>query len=156
MTKKLGKYILWLIMIMCFTILVNNYTNKIIKLREKKALKISNTKKIVQGNITLISEVNKSNGKWIWYLFHLNGQEINGKVRDNFNYKCKRLEDDYLKKQIPIVFDSLNPKINFILFHKRDFVYFGYTIPDSLNWLFNCIEPSGSYIFSPAPISPDY
>ena len=153
---KIEKYIFIGIIIFCVIGLSYNYTDKIIKLREKKALKTSNTKKIAQGNITSISEVNKSNGKWIRYFFHFKGQEINGRVRDNFNYKCNRLEDDYLKKQVPIVFDSLKPEINFILFHKRDYVYFGYPIPDSMNWLFNYIEPSGSYIFSPAPISPDY
>ncbi len=75
---------------------------------------------------------------------------------DNFNYKCSHFSDEYLKKRILIVIDSLHPEKNFILFHKRDYVYFGYSIPDSMNWLFNCVQPSGSYIFSPAPISPPY
>lgn len=141
-----------LLIIFCASIFVYQYGNKINKLNQKKSLKNSKYKMIVLGNISSISNVHKSNRKSIYYNFNYHGEYYSGSAMDNFNYLCPF---DFEGKSVPILIDSLNPNTNFILFHKRDFKYFNQSYPDSLNWLFNCIEPSGSYWLSPAPISPD-
>ena len=127
------------------------YSSKIILLSQKRQLKNRSSKKIVYGNVREISHIPKSTRKWISYRFSYNNESYNNKIMDVFYSKCKLNYDERL---FPIVIDSLHPETNFILFHKRDYIYFGYPVPDSMNWLFNCVEPSGSYIFSPAPISP--
>lgn len=96
----------------------------------------------------------KTNRKWIYYSFSYKGKRYNKKQMDNFNILCDNIE--YNSHLVPILIERDKPSLSFILFHPRDFVYFGYNIPDSMNWLFKCIEPKGSYILSPAPISPHF
>lgn len=149
---RITKILFYLLLAFCGYIFVYQYSNKIKKLNQKKNLKNSESKLIVSGNISSIHNVHKSNRKLIYYSFNFHGKYYIGRAMDNFNYSCSV---DFTGKSIPIIIDSLDPSINFILFHKRDFNYFNQSFPDSLNWLFNCIEPSGNYWLSPAPISPD-
>lgn len=149
--KRLIKTLFYIIIAGCIIALAYQYSAKILTLSQKKKLKDSGSQKIVYGNIQEISKVQKSSRKWISYDFTYKNKYYHNKIMDVFYSKCKF---EYDKKLFPIVIDSLHPETNFILFHRRDYVYFGYKTPDSMNWLFNCVEPSGSYIFSPAPISP--
>ncbi len=137
---------------MCLLGFIYQYSVKISKLSEKVNLKKLKTKLIVHGSVTNVTNVMKSSRKTIFYEFKYSGKLYSNNISDVFNYSC-RVEFDNLK--FPILIDSINPETNFILFHKRDYKYFGYPTPDSMASFFNCIQPSGSYIFSPAPISPD-
>jgi hypothetical protein len=150
--NKWLRLIYYLIILACIVGMVFQYSSKVITLYQKKNLKNCISKKVVYGNIREITHVTKSTRKWISYEFTYKNKNYSNKIMDVFFSKCGY---DYDRKLFPIIIDSLQPEKNFILFHKRDYVYFGYSIPDSMNWLFNCVEPSGSYIFSPAPISPD-
>ena len=151
--NKRLRLIYYVIISACIVAMIFQYSSKIITLYQKANLKNSISKKIVYGNIREIRHVTKSTRKWISYEFTYKGKNYSSKIMDVFFSKCGY---EYDRKLFPVVIDSLQPEKSFILFHKRDYVYFRYSIPDSMNWLFNCVEPSGSYIFSPAPISPDY
>lgn len=146
-TKILYYILIGVGIIMC----IDQYSSKFIILSEKKELKNSTFKRIVYGKINEITKVQKSSRRWISYDFTYKNKYYHRKVMDVFSYKCSF---DYAKKIFPIVIDSLHPESNFILFHKRDYNYFGYSAPESMNWVFNCVKPAGN-ILSPAPISPE-
>jgi len=127
------------------------YSSKFKILSEKKKLKDSSSKVIAYGKINSITKVQKSSRRHISYDFTYKGKYYHRKLMDVFNYKCSF---EYKNKPFLIVIDSLRPETNFILFHKRDYKYFGYPVPDSMNWVFECVEPAGNFL-SPAPISPE-
>lgn len=149
----LNKRIYTTIIIFFVTVIAYQYSYKIYILYQKKQLKSSTSRKIIFGKIREIKHVTKSTRKWISYEFIYENKIYSNKNLDIFISKCNL---EYDKKSFPILIDTISPQMNFILFNKRDYVYFGYKIPDSMNSFFNCIKPSGSYIFSIAPISPDY
>jgi hypothetical protein len=149
--KRRIRILYFLLIIICLGGLAYQYSSKISILSEKKKLKNSSSKKIVLGNIQGITKVQKSKRKWISYDFIYETKYHHNKIMDVFNYKCSF---EYKNKPFLIVIDSLHPETNFILFHKRDYRYFGYPVPDSMNWVFECVEPSGNFL-SPAPISPE-
>jgi len=132
--------------------LIGQYSSKVAFLNEKRKLKNSPSRLIVYGKINSISRVQKSSKKLISYQFYYGNSKYHKRISDVFTYKCSF---EYQDKLFPIVIDSLNPNRNCILFHKRDYNYFGYHVPDSMNWVFECVSPEGSYIFATAPISPD-
>lgn len=153
MKNKLINIALASLLSLCAIGLITQYYKKIAINKMKANIRQSNLKMIVPSKINSVSTMMKTNQKWLNYSFTYNGKNYNKEVSDNFNFHCNRI--DYENHFVPVVILKNDPDKSSILFHPRDFVYFGYNPPDSMKWLFDCIEPSGSYIFSPAPISPD-
>ena len=153
MKNKLMNIALASLLSLCAIGLITQYYTKIATNKMKAKIRRSNIKILVPAKITWVGTVMKSNRKSIYYEYTYSGTKYNKDVMDNFNFRCNRI--DYENHFVPVVILKNDPDKSSILFHPRDFVYFGYNPSDSRNWLFECIEPSGSYIFSPAPISPD-
>jgi hypothetical protein len=138
--KKLIKVLYFLLIGGALIMGIYQYYSKIVILSEKKELKNSSFKMLVYGKINEISKMQKSSRKWISYAFTYKNKYYHREIMDVFSYNYKF---DYVGKQFPIVIDSLHPEMNFILFHKRDYKYFGYLAPDSMNWVFSSVEPLG-------------
>ena len=133
--------------------LIYQYSDNVVVLSQKRELKNSSTKKIIPDIINSTSSVQRSTRKRISYSFIFNGRRYDRYVYDVYYTKC---DFDHRNETFPIVIDSLNPQLSFILLHKRDYKYFGYPAPDSMNWVFRCVQPSGSYYLTTAPICPDW
>ena len=150
--KRVYKILSYILMTIILFGLTYQYSAKIRILSEKKKLKESDTKKVVNGIIHQITKVQRSARRTISYEFIYQGKKYHRRIQDVFHFHCKF---DYSDRVFPIIIDSLSPEKNFILFHKRDYKYFGYLVPDSMNWVFDCVEPAGQFYLTPAPISPD-
>ena len=150
--RRLSAALYCLLIGLGIVVVVYQYSSKISVLSEKKELRRSASKTLVYGQINAISKVQKSSRKWISYDFTYKDKYYHRKMMDVFSYKC---EFDFRDKTFPIIIDSLHPETNYILFHKRDYRYFGYKVPASMQWVFDCVEPLGIYWLTPAPISPD-
>ena len=75
-------------------------------------------------------------GIWIDYTIDVNGKSFNGSsLYDMRSISSSTVAKSVLHKTFPAVYNSDNPSISSLMIIPKDFKKYGYTFPDSLNWL---------------------
>lgn len=94
--------------------------------------------KIGVARITSFSSGGTGNagGIWIDYLLTLNEKEYKGSSLYSLSdFSVPDIKKYFLHKTFPAVYNQDNPKISSIMITPKDFKRYGYSFPDSLNWV---------------------
>ncbi|TWI83947.1 hypothetical protein IQ13_2066 [Lacibacter cauensis] len=128
MVKKVALGLLALFVIIIGAAQFNDWLNE---KRDKKSLKESDNLFFIPAKVDSYSSVSKSRKINLHYTY-----SIAGKKYSNTRTLVKnRIEPPTVPFNILVAVDTLNPDLNFGLFIRDDFIYFGKELPDSLQWI---------------------
>jgi len=120
MTKKI------IFPFLCVFILCSCSVDEIRKYKSNTIGKIINKINCAKGGYTLEYQYQVNNVIYV----DMNGTTI---------YNCE-FESTFRNKQFTVVYSTLNPDKSFMLITPDDFEFWGYEIPDSLNWVRDCFS----------------
>ena len=128
MLKKVGFGLLASLVII---VSVTQFSDWLSEKRDKKSLRKSNSLLFLPAKVDSYSSVSKSRKINLHYTY-----SIGGKKYSNTRTLVKnRLKPPTIPFNILVAVDTLNPDLNFGLFTRDDFIYFGKELPDSLQWI---------------------
>jgi len=80
-------------------------------------------------------------GIWIDYTIGINGKTYNGSSLYRMSdMSSSTVANSVLYKTFPAVYNPANPLLSSLMIIPKDFKKYGYTFPDSLNWLLHYLK----------------